>query len=125
MYHFSSEMSLLCLTMFVLCVIITYKNIGLLLRLMMARTRIVPKVGSNGFTLLEQRRIECGLTAAGLAREARISRNVLWKLESRIENFNPRADTVAKIVSTLNRKQKELDGTSLEFSSLFEMISSW
>jgi len=125
MYHFSSDMSLLCLTMFVLCVIITYKNIGLLLRLTMARTRIVPKVGNNGLTLLEQRRIECGLTAAGLAREARISRNVLWKLESRIENFNPRADTVAKIVSTLNRKQKELDGTSLEFSSLFEMISSW
>lgn len=91
----------------------------------MARTRLVPKVGINGLTLLEQKRIECGLTAVGLAREAGISRNVLWKLESRIENFNPRADTVAKIVSTLNRKQKELDGTSLEFSSLFQMISSW
>jgi transcriptional regulator with XRE-family HTH domain len=89
-----------------------------------SKTRIIPKIGNNGLTLLEQSRIECGLTAAGLAREAGISRSVLWKLESRLADFSPRADTVAKILSALNRKRKELNGEPLEFSSLFETVGS-
>jgi predicted transcriptional regulator len=88
------------------------------------RTRIIPKIGNNGLTLLEQWRIESGLTAAGLAREAGISRSVLWRLESRVEDFSPRADTVAKILSILNKKRRELNGEPLEFSSLFETVGS-
>jgi transcriptional regulator with XRE-family HTH domain len=88
------------------------------------RTRIIPKVGGNGLTLLEQRRIECGLTASGLARAAGISRSILWKLESQARDFSPRADTIAKILSALNQKRKDLNGEPLEFSSLFETVGS-
>ena len=88
----------------------------------MARTVIIPKAGKNGLTLLEQRRIECGLTAAGLARDAGVSRNILWKIETRAAKFSPRADTVAKIVTVLNRKQKEHNGGSLEFAELFDVM---
>jgi len=84
------------------------------------RTRIVPKTGRDGLTLLQQKRIECGLTGVGLAREAGVSRNVLWKLESRSDKLSPRADTIAKIVSALNRKQREINGQPLDFSDLFE-----
>jgi len=89
----------------------------------MARTSIVPRVGNNGLTLLEQTRIESGLTATALAREAGVSRAVLWKLESRLKNFNPRADTIAKILLVLNRRQKELDKNSTDFNALFETVS--
>ena len=88
----------------------------------MARTSIVPKVGNNGLTLLEQTRIESGLTAAALAREAGISRAVLWKLESRQKDFSPRADTIAKILLVLNRRQRELDRDPADFNTLFETI---
>lgn len=98
-------------------------NSAILYIMNMARTSIVPKVGNNGLTLLEQTRIECGLTAAALAREAGVSRAVLWKLESRMKNFNPRADTIAKILLALNRQQRELERSLLEFSTLFETIS--
>jgi predicted transcriptional regulator len=90
----------------------------------MPRAKIIPKMGSNGFTVLEQRRIECGLTAVALAREAGVSRNVIWKLESRADRLNPRPDTIAKIVSALNRKQSDIGGQSLDFGDLFETAKS-
>lgn len=90
----------------------------------MSRTKIIPRVGNNGLTLLEQKRIECGLTAVGLSRQAGVSRNVIWKLESRANRFTPRADTIGRILSVLNQKHKEITGRPLDFDTLFEMIRS-
>lgn len=91
---------------------------------MNGRLKIAPKKDQRGITYLELLRIRSGYSISSLARASKVSRKVLWQIETPKHPVHPRPDTAAKIIEALNTRRNANGYDGCTFEDIFEIVQS-